>query len=125
MKDEGYDDELLKTVTEEDEETVEYVQKNIGYFIGYNDLFSTWLDMGKDFSVDNVTTALSAFSRLISSTHKRFLIKYLIRLKQDFQSLEILLVQELRLSAGFYSLSKIFLWTENRTMMFLALFMNI
>ena len=39
MKDEGYDDELLKTVTEEDEETVEYIQKNIGYFIGYNDLF--------------------------------------------------------------------------------------
>lgn len=71
LKDEGYDDELLKTVTEEDEETVEYVQKNIGYFIGYNDLFSTWLDMGKDFSVDNVTTALSAFSRLISSTHKK------------------------------------------------------
>ena len=39
LKDEGYDDELLKTVTEEDEETVEYIQKNIGYFIGYNDLF--------------------------------------------------------------------------------------
>lgn len=71
LKDEGYDDELLKTVTEEDEETVEYIQKNIGFFIGYNDLFSTWLDMGKDFSVDNVTTALSAFSRLISSTHKK------------------------------------------------------
>lgn len=71
LKDEGYDDELLKTVSEDDEETVEYIQKNIGYFIGYNDLFSTWLDMGKDFSVDNVTTALSAFSRLISGTHKK------------------------------------------------------
>lgn len=71
LKDEGYDDELLKTVSEEDTETLEYIQKNIGYFIGYNDLFSTWLDMGKDFSVDNVTTALSAFSRLISSTHKK------------------------------------------------------
>lgn len=71
LKDEGYDDELLKTVSEDDAETLEYVQKNIGYFIGYKDLFSTWLDMGKDFSVDNVTTALSAFSRLISSTHKK------------------------------------------------------
>lgn len=71
LKDEGYDDELLKTVSEEDTETLEYIQKNIGYFIGYKDLFSTWLDMGKDFSVDNVTTALSAFSRLISSTHKK------------------------------------------------------
>ena len=27
--------------------------------------------MGNDFSVDNVTTALSAFSRLISNTHKK------------------------------------------------------
>ena len=71
LKDEGYDDELLKTVSEEDTETLEYIQKNIGYFIGFKDLFSTWLDMGKDFSVDNVTTALSAFSRLISSTHKK------------------------------------------------------
>ena len=71
LKDEGYDDELLKTVSEEDTETLEYIQKNMGYFIGYKDLFSTWLDMGKDFSVDNVTTALSAFGRLISSTHKR------------------------------------------------------
>ena len=71
LKEEGYDDELLKTVTEEDTETLEYIQKNIGYFIGYKDLFSTWLDMGKDFSVYNVTTALSAFSRLISSTHKK------------------------------------------------------
>lgn len=125
LKDEGYDDELLKTVTEEDEETVEYIQKNIGYFIGYNDLFSTWLDMGKDFSVDNVTTALSAFSRLISSTHKKVFDKVFDTLETGLSKLEILQVQELRLSAGFYSLSRIFLWTENRTMMFLVLFMNI
>lgn len=45
--------------------------KNIGYFIAYKDLFSTWLTMGKDFDVSNVRDALSAFSRLISSSHKR------------------------------------------------------
>ena len=130
LKDEGYDDELLKTVTEEDEETVEYIQKNIGYFIGYNDLFSTWLDMGKDFSVDNVTTALSAFSRLISSTHKKVFDKvfdttFSADLTIMEEANELLVRLGLRLSAGFYSLSRIFLWTENRTMMFLALFMNI
>lgn len=70
LKEEGYDDELLKTVSEEDDDTLEYVQKNVGYFIGYENLFSTWLGMGNDFSVDNVTTALSAFNRLISPTHK-------------------------------------------------------
>ena len=71
LKDNDYDDELLKTVTEDDPETVKWVQENIGYFISYKDFFSTWLGMGKDFDVSNVRDALSAFSRLISPTHKR------------------------------------------------------
>ena len=71
LKENDYDDELLKTVTEDDAETVKWVQENIGYFISYKDLFSTWLDMGKDFDVSNVRDALSAFSRLISNTHKK------------------------------------------------------
>ena len=48
LKENDYDNELLKTVSEEDAETVEWIQKNIGYFIAYKDLFSTWLTMGKD-----------------------------------------------------------------------------
>lgn len=71
LKENDYDDELLKTVSEEDDETVKWVQENIGYFISYQDLFSTWLTMGKDFDVSNVRDALSAFSRLISNTHKK------------------------------------------------------
>ena len=71
LKENDYDDELLKTVSEEDDETVKWVQENIGYFIAYNDLFSTWLAKGKDFDVSNVRDALSAFSRLISNTHKK------------------------------------------------------
>ena len=71
LKENDYDDELLTTVSEEDDETVKWVQENIGYFIAYKDLFSTWLSMGKDFDVSNVRDALSAFSRLISNTHKK------------------------------------------------------
>ena len=71
LKEDEWGDEDIQTVSEDDEETLEYIQKNIGYFIAYKDLFSTWISMGKDFSVDNVTTALSAFSRLISTTHKK------------------------------------------------------
>ena len=71
LKENDYDDELLKTVSEEDDETVKWVQENIGYFISHKDLFSTWLSMGKDFDVSNVRDALSAFSRLISNTHKK------------------------------------------------------
>ena len=41
--------EDIKNLSEEDTETVKYVQGNIGYFIAYEDLFSTWLVIGKDF----------------------------------------------------------------------------
>ena len=49
----------------------EFITNNLGYFISYKDLFSTWLDMGKDFDVSNVTDALSAFTRNISKSHKK------------------------------------------------------
>ena len=51
--------------------TVEGIQKAIGYFIGYENLFDTWLSMGSDFNVDNVIVALSAFSRLINPSHEK------------------------------------------------------
>lgn len=66
----GMSDEELADVAESDADTVRYIQENIGYFIGYSDLFSTWLKMGKDFDVSNVTDALSAFNRLMSPSHK-------------------------------------------------------
>ena len=71
LKENDWTDEYLSELTEEDEETVESVQKNIGYFISYDHLFSTWLAKGKDFSVQDVRDALSAFSRLINPTHKK------------------------------------------------------
>ena len=60
-------EEYLPVLTEDDAETVESVQKNIGYFISYDNLFSSWIAKGSDFSAENVTDALSAFSRLINS----------------------------------------------------------
>ena len=50
---------------------VKSIQDNVGYFIGYENLFSTWLAMGKDFNVSNVRDGLSAFSRLVSPSHKK------------------------------------------------------
>lgn len=68
----GMSEEDMRTSLNENEEsTVDYVQDNIGYFIAYNDLFSTWISMGKAFDVSNVRDALSAFSRLINPTHKK------------------------------------------------------
>lgn len=71
LKANDFTDDDIKAITEEDQEMVEYIQKGVGYFIAYNDLFSTWLDMGNKFDVSNVRDALSAFSRLIYKTHKK------------------------------------------------------
>lgn len=71
LKENDWTEEYLPELTEEDDETVESVQRNIGYFISYENLFSTWLAKGKDFSVQDVRDALSAFSRLINPTHKK------------------------------------------------------
>jgi len=71
MQSKGATEEEIKNLSEEDVETVKYIQGNIGYFIAYKDLFSTWLSMGKDFDVSNVRDALSAFSRLIDKNYKR------------------------------------------------------
>jgi len=71
VKKEDFTDEEIKALSEEDAETVEHIKSNIGYFIAYKDLFSTWVKMGKDFDVSNVRDALSAFNRLISPAHKK------------------------------------------------------
>ncbi len=64
--------ELMKTkLNEENTTLVENAQRKPGYFIAYKDLFSTWIQMGNDFSIDNVSTALSAFTRLIAEEHKK------------------------------------------------------
>lgn len=71
LRKDGWENEDLMELTEEDEETVEYCRRQLGYFVSYNNLFSTWLKKGKDFDVSNVTDALSAFNRLIDPKHKK------------------------------------------------------
>jgi type I restriction enzyme M protein len=68
---EDFTEDDIKALTEEDTETVNHFKKNIGYFIAYDDLFSTWIEKKQDFDVANVRDALSAFSRLISPAHKK------------------------------------------------------
>lgn len=71
LKKNDWEDEDFVELIEEDTETVNQCKKNLGYFISYNNLFSTWLGLGKDFDVANVTDALSAFDRLINDSHKK------------------------------------------------------
>ena len=50
-------------------ELVDYIKENIGYFISYEHLFSTWLAQGSDFNIAHVRTAMSAFSRNIADNY--------------------------------------------------------
>lgn len=70
-KEQGMSDDEIAGLNEDDTETVDYLKKELGYFIAYNNLFSTWLDQGSDFDVSNVRDALSAFERLIHPNHKK------------------------------------------------------
>lgn len=70
-KGEDFSEEELRALSEEDSETVDHIKGNIGYFIAYQHLFSTWIEQKSDFDVSHVRDALSAFSRLIHPNHKR------------------------------------------------------
>ena len=63
--------EFESFLIEEDENSVNYLQQNIGYFISYKNLFSTWIKMENEFSVDNLHTALSAFNRYFAKNHNK------------------------------------------------------
>ncbi len=61
----------LTQLKETNEKFKDYAQKNLGYFIAYDDLFSTWLSKGTKFDVSNVRDALSRFGRLIDKSHEK------------------------------------------------------
>lgn len=71
LKKDGWTAEDFVELKEEDLDTVKYCQDQLGFFISYENLFSTWLKKGRDFDVSNVRDALSAFNRLISASHKK------------------------------------------------------
>lgn len=77
----------IKALSEDDTEAVKFIQNGIGYFIAYEHLFSTWIEKGKDFDVSNVRYALSAFSRLINSTHRKVFDRILDTLQTGLSKL--------------------------------------
>ncbi|MFV8469382.1 type I restriction-modification system subunit M [Mycoplasma sp. Sp48II] len=66
--------EELETLSEDDQamiETIVDIQSTLGYYIQYDDLFSTWLKMGKDFGIDTVHRGLARFNSNIGPKHKK------------------------------------------------------
>ena len=71
LKDTDFTEDDLLLLTEDNPDIVEGVQDECGYFISYDNLFSTWVKKGNDFEISNVRDALSAFSRNINPARKR------------------------------------------------------
>ncbi len=70
IKKEGMTDNEIKALSENDVESVEYIQSNIGYFIAHENLFSSWIEIGHEFDVSNVMDAMHAFNRLVETGNK-------------------------------------------------------
>ena len=76
LKARDFAEEDLPSLVEDDEETVDFVKGECGYFIAYENLFSTWVAKGADFDISDVrvsrwtvarTTTCSASSTSTSS----------------------------------------------------------
>ena len=74
LDEQGMRDELRET----NAEAVSLIQPKLGYFISYENLFSTWIKPKKtgedEFDVSNVRDAIGAFNRLIAPTHKKVFV---------------------------------------------------
>lgn len=65
-------EEFKVQLVEENTEIVSFIQSNLGYYISYKNLFSTWANPNnKNFQFSNVKEALSAFSRLIDDKYQK------------------------------------------------------
>lgn len=87
LKSKGIKDDMLPTITEDKENRVKFIQENLGYFIAYDNLFSTWTGMEDKFTVSIVRDALSAFNRLIHPNHKKLFDKIFDTLQNGLSKL--------------------------------------
>lgn len=68
-----FEKEDIRKLSEDDYDTVENCKKNLGYFIEYKNLFSTWIDKDNksEFQIRDVRIALSAFNKNIGKDYKK------------------------------------------------------
>lgn len=71
FKKENLTEEDIKAVNENDEKYATHIKEKLGYFISYENLFSTWLAKGNDFDISNVRDALAYFELNIDSVYKK------------------------------------------------------
>lgn len=67
----GYEKDELPEIIEDDDQPKKNCMDNLGYFIAYKNLFSTWINPDTDFSIGDVNVALRAFDRYITPAYKK------------------------------------------------------
>ena len=77
----------IKNVDENDIQFAKHVRETLGYFIAYDNLFSTWLEIGNDFDIKNVRDALSDFDRNIDEVYKKVFEKIFNTLQTSLSKL--------------------------------------
>ena len=85
--------EDLKKVDEDD---IAYIKDKIGYYIAYEDLFSTWKDLELKLGAAEVSEALTGSIEISRMFIRKYLIISFQLYKVVYQNLEILLAQEIK-----------------------------
>ncbi|AZG68939.1 type I restriction-modification system subunit M [Mycoplasma struthionis] len=83
-------EETVENFSNEEKELyniAKYLQRDLGYYIPYKHLLSTWLNSGRDFDISFVRDALSSFTRLIGKIHKNVFDKIFDTLQQGLSKL--------------------------------------
>ena len=124
LRAEDWGAEDLKGLDENDAETVQYVRDLCGYFISYDNLFSTWIASQSDFTIADVRDALSAFERNIDPARKRVSASS-TRCKPVCPNSAPMKKVVARLSATSSTSSRTFRWTAGRITIPSASFTNI
>lgn len=92
LRKDGWTDEDMPYLVEDYEdanakETIEYCKNNIGYFIEYKYLFSTWLKPDSTFNVADLSAALNNFDRLVSPNYRSVYEKIFLTLQAGLSKL--------------------------------------
>lgn len=69
LENEGSSKEELKDI---DEDSINLIKGSIGYYISYNDLFSTWKELELKLGASEVSEALARFNRNIKDINSTF-----------------------------------------------------
>lgn len=79
--------DLPQALDENNSASVEYVRNNLGYFLSYDNLYSTWQNPETEFSIAHVREGLATFKRNIAPERKHVFDKILNTLETGLSKL--------------------------------------